>query len=66
MNILNYLQHVCLCTYFCAVLGIACQPLLKLGATTVHKQFGLRDGRYSPEQLRMLYRDYSDDYYAKR
>jgi len=45
--------------------GISCTPFLKHNAQTIHKTFGLRDGRYSKQQLEKLYND-KDDYYYKR
>ena len=55
------LQHksVLVCSYT----GISCSPLITYGAETVHKMFGLKDGRYTAEQLKMLYADESDEYY---
>ena len=50
----------------CSATGISCTPLLDVGAQTVHKVFGLKDGRYEPEQLKTLFSDESDDYYAPR
>ena len=45
--------------------GISCAPFLKHNAQTVHKLFGLRDGRYTRNQLQQLY-DEADDYYQPR
>lgn len=46
--------------------GISCTPLSESGAQTVHNTFGLKDGRYSADQLKMLFADYSDSYYSSR
>ena len=50
----------------CCATGIACLPLSHLSAQTVHRAFGLKDGRYSEEQLKALFSDESDHYYATR
>jgi len=36
------------------------------GAQTVHRAFGLKDGRYGVEQLQALFDDQMDPYYSKR
>jgi ATP-dependent DNA helicase PIF1 len=41
--------------------GISCMPLASLHAKTLHSTFGLRDGRYSTEQLLYLF-DHDDSY----
>ena len=46
--------------------GIACRPHAELGAQTVHRQFGLRDGRFTAAQLELLFSDSNDDYYSPR
>jgi len=48
----------------CAATGIACMNLPD--AQTVHSVFGLRDGRFDAGQLRKLYADAQDPYYASR
>jgi ATP-dependent exoDNAse (exonuclease V) alpha subunit len=50
----------------CSSTGISCMPLIDVGAQTVHKMFGLKDGRYEPEQIEHLFADLSDSYYAER
>ena len=50
----------------CSSTGISCMPLIDVGAQTVHKMFGLKDGRYEPEQIEHLFSDLSDSYYAER
>ena len=46
--------------------GISCTPLNDTGAKTVHSTFGLKDGRYTNDQLKFLFADSSDSYYTSR
>ena len=46
--------------------GIACTPFSTYGAQTAHKLFGLRDGRYTLDQLTHLFAQGEDKYEERR
>ena len=51
----------------CSSTGVSSLPLQGDGCQTAHKLFGLRDGRYSSDQLQRLYADDANDtYYASK
>lgn len=66
-NIIDQLRLKGKSVIVCSSTGIACSQLHQQGAQTVHRTFGLKDGRFSLEQLTYLFSgDASDKYYQDR